>query len=327
MIDIVLIGLGAWGNNFLRLLFSNQDKFNLVATVDIGKQSKFAIKHYRSLESLLESNISFDAAIVATPSSTHFSIVKKLIENKIHCLVEKPLTLNFQNTEKLLNLSKKNNVQLMVDHTFLYDPSTKFVKKIIEKEKLGKLIHMSFERTNFGPIRYDVNANWDLATHDISILSAIFDFLPNNISSSGLSTLNKNIVDIVSTNMYYKDVFVTIMTSWLHPEKTRKVKIVGSEKMLVWDLMLPDQEIRIFDKSVENDSGNNNDIYTNLKSVRNGKVLIPYLNKEEPLKNVLLDFKNRIDNKSSNNLNNEDSVIRTIKTMELIEKAMVTKNI
>ena len=293
-LNIALIGVGVWGNNFLRLIKNNNDKFQLVATVDPSKTYENEENHFENIEDLLNSKIDFDSAIVTTPAITHFSIVEKLLKAKKNCLVEKPLTVDSDETRKLYNLSDENQAHLLVDHTFLYDPALLYIKNQLENNALGDLLHISFERTNFGPIRSDVNANWDIATHDISILSSIFEYLPKNIKSSGISTVNNEFEDIVSTSMFYDNVFVTLLTSWLHPEKTRKIKIVGSEKMLVWDNMSFDEEIKIFDKSVLNDSDKNEGLYKNIRHTRNGNVIIPYIKKEEPLRNVIIDFYNLV---------------------------------
>tara|TARA_B100001029_G_scaffold179889_1_gene192182 strand:- start:5746 stop:6726 length:981 start_codon:yes stop_codon:yes gene_type:complete len=321
-LNVALIGVGVWGNNFLRLIKNNNDKFQLVATVDPSKTYENEKNHFENIEDLLNSKIDFDSAIVTTPAITHFSIVEKLLKAKKNCLVEKPLTVNSDETRKLFNLSDENGADLLVDHTFLYDPALLYIKNQLENNALGELLHISFERTNFGPIRSDVNANWDIATHDISILSSIFKYLPKNIKSSGISTVNNEFEDIVSTSMFYDNVFVTLLTSWLHPEKTRKIKIVGSEKMLVWDNMSFDEEIKIFDKSVLNDSDNNQGLYKNIRHTRNGSVIIPYIKKEEPLRNVIMDFYNLVSKKEKNKINTKDLTIRTIETMEMIEESL-----
>ena len=192
----------------------------------------------------------------------------------------------------------------------------------LKNKFLGELLHISFERTNLGPVRNDVNTNWDLTSHDISILSAIFNTVPNQVTASGASFLSKNNEDIVNISLNYKKVFVTLISSWLHPEKTRKIKFVGSKKMLTWDNMSFDQEIKIYDKSISNDTEKNKDLYKNLKLIRNGKISIPYVKKEEPLKNVILDFHNLINNKKNNSINNEKLTMDTIMTLESINKKL-----
>lgn len=320
-IKIVLIGLGAWGKNFQRIVENYSNKFELVAIVDpVLKKSDLLT--FNSLDEIFENNLEFDAAIVTTPAKTHFEIAKKLIQNRKHCLVEKPLTTSIKQASELYKLSKKYSVKLLVDHTFLYDPALKYIHNYLRKGNLGKLLHISFERTNLGPVRPDVNANWDLTTHDISILSSIFSTTPTKVSASGASFLDKENEDIINVSLNYKNVFVTLISSWLHPEKTRKIKFVGTNKMLVWDNMSFDQEIKIYDKSISNDSEKNVDLYKNLKLIRNGKILIPYIRKEEPLKNVVDDFYNLINEKSFNTLNGEKLTLDTINTLEKIENQL-----
>ena len=302
-LKVVLIGLGAWGNNFIRLIQSNNHLFELVATVEPKSNGINNIKNFSDLNELINSNVIFDAAIITTPTATHYDLVLELLKIRKHCLVEKPITTNLKEAIKLYDFALKNKLEILVDHTFLYDPSMTYIKNIISKKALGELLHISFERTNFGPIRYDVSAIWDLATHDISILSALFEFLPTDINSTGLATINKNLPDVVNTSMFYGDIFVSLTTSWLHPEKSRKIKIVGTKKMLIWDSMSNENEIKIFDKTLKNDSNSKYDLFTNIKYASNGKIVSPHIKKEEPLNNVLIDFYNRIAGNSSNLIN------------------------
>tara|TARA_Y100000741_G_scaffold278509_1_gene218291 strand:- start:2985 stop:3956 length:972 start_codon:yes stop_codon:yes gene_type:complete len=321
MNKVIIIGLGAWGTNFLRIIKNLPSKYKLVGLVDPLLDSRNS-HNFLSLENFLKSNIDFDAAIITTPATTHFEITKKLLTLKKHCLVEKPLTTSSKESFELYEIAKKNKVKLLVDHTFLYDPALKYVLNKLKNKFLGELLHISFERTNLGPVRNDVNTNWDLTSHDISILSAIFNTVPNQVTASGASFLSKNNEDIVNISLNYKKVFVTLISSWLHPEKTRKIKFVGSKKMLTWDNMSFDQEIKIYDKSISNDTEKNKDLYKNLKLIRNGKISIPYVKKEEPLKNVILDFHNLINNKKNNSINNEKLTMDTIMTLESINKKL-----
>ena len=172
--NYAIIGLGYWGKNYYRILNSN-DTINLSAVVDSNQNINLdeGIQHFPDLEHLLNSEISIDAAIVATPTNTHYEITKKLLNNGINVLVEKPLSTKSNEASELINLADEKNLVLLVDHTFLYNEAINFAIKSIQDGEIGSLLHINFERTNLGPIRSDVSCLWDLTTHDVSILNAI----------------------------------------------------------------------------------------------------------------------------------------------------------
>jgi predicted dehydrogenase len=161
-----------------------------------------------------------------------------------------------------------------------------------------------------------VNSSWDLSTHDISILLALVNEMPLDISSEGFSIIGTGVEDVVNTSLTYEKLFVTLFASWLHPEKTRKIKIVGSKKMIVWDGMLFGEEVKIFDKGYE--INNNQDTYTNLTQIRNGDIVVPNIQKSEPLKEVVLDFYNKILGEDINRLNTEQLTNNVVEIMEKI---------
>ena len=305
-LKIGIIGLGYWGNNFLRIINEFDKSFELTSVVDSNKDllKKFANENvdiFDNVNNLLSSKTQIDCAIISTNTEYHYSITKLLLENGIHCLVEKPLTTSVDEANELYEISERNNIELFVDHTFLYDQSILELKKIIDEGELGKILHISFERTNLGPIRTDVNAAWDLSTHDLAILYSFLKSDPNEIAVSSKSFLNKDIQDIVNISLDFDDLFVTFFSSWLHPEKSRIIKVVGDKKMAVWNGLLPDEELKIFDKGVE--INQTNDYSINIFKIKSGDVHIPFISKSEPLKNVVLDFYNRIVGENFNKIN------------------------
>ena len=315
-IKILVIGLGYWGKNFKRIIESFEDRYEIVAYVDKENIDNCEAPQFSNIDDFLDPEIEVDASVVCTPANTHYELTKKLLQNGIHCLVEKPFTLQLDQSRELFALSKKKNLEILVDHTFLYDSTIQYIQKIVENGAIGDLIHISFERSNLGPIRTDVNSSWDLSTHDISILLALVNEMPLDISSEGFSIIGTGVEDVVNTSLTYEKLFVTLFASWLHPEKTRKIKIVGSKKMIVWDGMLFGEEVKIFDKGYE--INNNQDSYTNLTQIRNGDIVVPNIQKSEPLKEVVLDFYNKILGEDINRLNTEQLTNNVVEIMEKI---------
>ena len=328
-LNLAIIGMGYWGNNFYRITKNLDNKFNLVSIVDtnvslLDKYDDSGLNKFSDVTQLIESGIDFDSAIVATSSTTHYEIAKVLFKNNIHCLIEKPVTTNYENAKELFDLAESNNKTLLVDHTFLYDSSILKLKEIIDSNELGNIIHISFERTNLGPIRNDTNAAWDLTTHDVSILFSLIDDIPKKVNASSMSFLNERIEDIVNISLTYDDMFITLFSSWLHPEKSRIIKVVGDKKMAIWNGLLPDQELRIFNKGFEKNIEMSS-FPSNIYNIKSGNIEIPFFTKSEPLEQVVIDFYNRINGIEFNTINNKKLTLNVIKLMEEINYKLIKK--
>ena len=327
--NFAIIGLGYWGKNYYRILNSN-DNINLSAVVDSSQNINLdeRTKHFPDLEDLLTSKINIDAAIIATPTNTHYEITKKLLNNGIHVLVEKPLSTTADEASELINLADEKNLVLLVDHTFLYNEAINFAIKSIQDGEIGSLLHINFERTNLGPIRSDVSCLWDLTTHDVSILNAITPEEPTKIRASSFNTSQTESFDMVNVSLNYENnLFVTMFSSWLHPEKTRKIKIVGDKKMIVFDDLNFNEPIKIYDKKFDQiydkeiSQNNNNSFF----SFSIGDVVSPFIQNSEPLQQVVKHFMSSIKNdKTFISNNNNEIALRTVSLLENIEKEITS---
>jgi len=327
--NFAIIGLGYWGKNYYRILNSN-DNINLSAVVDSNQNIILdeGTKHFPNLEDLLNSEINIDAAIIATPTNTHYEITKKLLNNGIHVLVEKPLSTKADEASELINLADEKNLVLLVDHTFLYNEAINFAIKSIQDGEIGSLLHINFERTNLGPIRSDVSCLWDLTTHDVSILNAITPNEPTQIRASSFNTSQTEAFDMVNVSLNYENnLFVTMFSSWLHPEKTRKIKIVGDKKMIVFDDLNFNEPIKIYDKKFDQIydkeiiQNNNNSFF----SFSIGDVISPFIQNSEPLQQVVKHFMSSIENDETFISNNNNEIaLRTVSLLENIEKEITS---
>ena len=327
--NFAIIGLGYWGKNYYRILNSNEN-INLSAVVDSNQKINLdeGSKHFPDLEDLLNSEINIDAAIIATPTNTHYEITKKLLNNGIHVLVEKPLSTKADEASELINLAYEKNLVLLVDHTFLYNEAINFAIKSIQDGEIGSLLHINFERTNLGPIRSDVSCLWDLTTHDVSILNAITPNEPTQIRASSFNTSQTQAFDMVNVSLNYENnLFVTMFSSWLHPEKTRKIKIVGDKKMIVFDDLNFNEPIKIYDKQFDQiydkeiSQNNNNSFF----SFSIGDVVSPFIQNSEPLQQVVKHFMSSIENDETFISNNNNEIaLRTVSLLENIEKEITS---
>lgn len=322
--DFALIGMGYWGKNYYRILNTN-DNINLTAVVDTAPSDKLnsKVQYFQNIENFIDSEHRIEAAVVSTPTNTHYEITKKLLSNNIHVLVEKPLALNSDEAEELINLARERGLVLLVDHTFLYNEAINFAINMIQNGEIGKLLHINFERTNLGPIRNDVSCLWDLTAHDISILNAITNLEPNQIKASSFNTNKSEVFDMVNISLNYENnLFVTMFSSWLHPEKNRKIKIVGDEKMIIFDDLNINEPIKIYDKKFDQiydkqSEQNNNSFF----SFSIGDVTAPFIKSTEPLQKVVDHFTSLISKDTNIKSFNDNKIsLRTVSLLEDIDR-------
>ena len=242
--------------------------------------------------------------------------MKKLLENKKHVLVEKPIALDKKSVEKLIDLSKRNNSILLTNYIFLYNSAVQYLIEAIKEPNFGDLLYFKFNRTNLGPVRTDVNAIWDLMTHDISILNAISSEMPKDIKVSVFKREDSPVAEVANVNLEFENFYSTFFVSWLHPKKERTIEIVGSNKMLLFD-DISDEPIKIFDKKISSiqEKININDSFFNFSV---GDTLLPFIVNNEPLKQVVLDFKNRVLGNEVNELFSDNLMIRNTEILEQI---------
>ena len=256
-INIAQIGVGYWGPNLLRNLVAN--KLCKVSTVvDLSKERREYVKNlYPSIEVsdsidtiLNDSNI--DAVVIATPVSTHYDLIIDCLNANKHVLVEKPMASKASEVKEIKEIASIHSLVAMVGHTFLFNSAVRYVKKLIDSNEIGDIRYIYSQRLNLGRIRNDVDALWNLAPHDISIVQYwLNDPVPEKISRNGSSYVQQNIDDVVFLNIKYpENIHANIHVSWLDPNKTRKITVVGSKKMIVYD-DIADDKITIYDKGID----------------------------------------------------------------------------
>jgi predicted dehydrogenase len=256
MTNIAVLGVGRWGQNLVRNL-SQHPRVQLVALVDPHLERLQAVSDRFSLSSDLmlathwaeiRNLAGLEAIVVATPATTHYPLIADALELGYHVLAEKPLTLDSQECLQLATKAKQNQVQLMVDHTYLFHPGVESGQKAIASGRLGTLRYGYAARTNLGPVRYDVDALWDLAIHDLCIFNYWLGGMPETVAARGQNWLphNQGLADTVWLTLTYPGGFTaTIHGSWLNPDKQRRLAVVGSEGTLVFDELHPEAPLRL----------------------------------------------------------------------------------
>jgi predicted dehydrogenase len=230
--------------------------------------------------------IGVDAVVIATPPKTHYRIAMDCIEHGLHVLVEKPITLDVDDAKKLNAAADERRLCLMTGHTFIYNPAVRTIRDYIQRGELGEVYYIDAVRTNLGLFQLEADVMWDLAPHDISIANYLLGSAPVSVTAQGGSYIMRsyNIHDVVYMHLKYpNDVIANIRLSWLDPNKTRRITIVGSKKMLVYDDIETIEKIRIYDIGVEALPYTDN--YGEFQcSYRYGDVAIPRIKWVEPLR-------------------------------------------
>lgn len=299
MIGIAVIGAGNWGKNLVRN-FNALDGVQLrtICDLDEGRRKTMADQYPHAqvtddLQSVLDDG-AVDAAVIAVDAPLHYKLARETLAAGKHTYVEKPLTLDPAEAKELVELADRKGVKLMVGHLLEYHPAVNYIKDILASGDAGDPLYLYFQRVNLGIVRKKENAWWSLAPHDISVACYLFDATPVTVSASGQAYLQQGVEDVVFANLKFADGrMANIHVSWLDPHKIRKVTLVGSEKMVVFDDMEAAEKVRVYDKGAV--VGKSVD-YSESVSVRSGDITIPKIPGGEPLRTECQHFINSIVN-------------------------------
>lgn len=288
MITLGQVGAGAWGQNHIRTFFSLKDCC-LKACCDYNKKTLERLSAAYSQKLQLTDNFEdilndkeIDGVIIATPAATHAELAIRALSCGKHVFVEKPLALNLEDGEKMIDAAGRSKRALMVGHLLLYHPAVLTIKDYIDNGALGDILYIYSTRVNLGRIREEENALWSLTSHDISVVLFLLQDMPGEVCARGESYLRKNVEDVVFLTLKFgNNILVQIHASWLDPHKIRKFTIVGAKKMVVFDDMEPSEKIRLYDKGV--DRKVDYQTYAEYLSLRDGDIHIPHVDMKEPL--------------------------------------------
>jgi len=325
MIKVALIGYGYWGVNLLRNLTSI--KQSEVAMVCDSREERLkvinetypGIDTTTSFEDVINNN-QVEAIVIATPTFSHYELAKKALQAGKHVLVEKPLTATTEQAEELIQLATSKRLQLMVDHTFLYSGAVEYMKELVEGGEIGTLKYFDSTRINLGLLQPDVNVLWDLAPHDISILSFLQKEQPISVNATGVSHTGNGIENIAYMTLNYESGFIAHFNcSWTSPVKLRTTLIGGDKKMIVYDDINPTEKVKIYDTGYECKTlEDRTKIYVDY---RVGDINIPKVSTHEPLRKMLEDFLSCI--KSGNTpVSSWEVGLRTVRILEAAQQSI-----
>jgi predicted dehydrogenase len=287
MTAIGMIGAGAWGSNWIRTLAAMKE-VELRWVCDLSTASLERIRRqYPHVKTTTETDELFadavvEGVVIATVAPTHFAVASRAIEAGKHVMVEKPMTLSTDEALALTDLARKRRRVLMVGHLLEYHPAIHYIKQMIDTGQLGEVYYMYSQRLNYGTVRNDENAWWSLAPHDISVACRLFGGWPLSVQCRGQNVVQSHIADVVfGTVEFAHGKLAHMHVSWLDPHKTRKLTVVGSRRMVVFDDTLPSYKVTVYEKDFR--INRKEDTQAPWIVMQHGDVHIPRLDATEPL--------------------------------------------
>ncbi len=286
MVRLGVVGAGYWGPNLIRdFLRLNPQSVCAVCDRSRSRRETTAqlypqLRVYEDYPQLINDK-EVNAVVVAVQPGYHYEVAKAALSLGKHVFVEKPLAVNTEECKDLIKLAEEKRLILMVGHLFEYNPAVLKVKEYFKQGTLGKVYYIYSERTDLGTVKADVNAMWNIAPHDISILLYWLEEEPVWVSAQGFCYLQEGIEDTVHLTMEFPSrINAEIHVSWLSPQKIRNTTVVGSKNMVIYDELCTNGKVKLMRNELCADGfEQKRDKYIKKK----GEVIIPQLEEGEPL--------------------------------------------
>jgi len=327
-VKVAVVGVGYWGPNIVRNL-QQIDVCEGVVAYDVDEtRLKGIVRHYPATavadqfdDILRDPDVS--AVVIATPVVTHGQLAQAALRAGKSVLVEKPLASTSEEAREVLALARREGLLVMAGHTFLYSPPVQAVGRLIKEGALGKPLYVQSSRVNLGIHRSDIDVVWDLAPHDLSILWSWLGEHPMRISAIGRSS-NGGAADVAFLDLEYPSgCLANIHLSWLAPTKVRRMTLVGSRRMVVYEDTNTEEPIRIFDSGA--DPPDPDDLKAPAGSFtwtyRTGDVVSPRLDSWEPLRAELEDFLGRVARGETPD-DREEAAVQVVAAIEAAERSL-----
>jgi predicted dehydrogenase len=280
---VAVAGLGPWGSNLARNFneltdlawLCDEDEGRLRAAADRYPAARATARY----DELLETE-DVDAVVIATPVPTHAALARRALAAGKHVFVEKPMALSGDEAESLVALAEERGLVLMPGHLLLYHPGVVQLKTLVDGGQLGDVLYVYGNRQNLGTIRRDENALWSLGVHDLSVILHLLGEEPAEVSARGESFLKDGVEDVVFCYLRFPAGTMAHMhLSWLDPHKMRRMTVVGTDKMAVFDDMELDRKVTVYDSAAEQSLGTYGEW-----STRTGDIYSPRVPNAEPLR-------------------------------------------
>jgi UDP-2-acetamido-3-amino-2,3-dideoxy-glucuronate N-acetyltransferase len=317
---VAVIGAGYWGINHVRN-FYELGALSLVCDTSPDSLSRIkektpAVRIETDFERVLRDG-SIRGVVIATPAETHYRMARAAIEAGKDVLVEKPLTLDLKEAERLAVLADERGAVLMVGHLLEYHPAVLRLRDLIGSGALGELRYIYANRLNLGKVRREENILWSFAPHDIAIILRLVGAFPSHVTATGGAYLQPHIADVTVTHLEFPTgIRAHIFVSWLHPYKDHRLVVVGSKRMAVFDDVLAENKLLVYDQGVE---------FVNGEPVTRKSVgVAEEIEKAEPLRRECLHFLQCIKTREKP-LTDAQSALRVLRVLDAAENSLATR--
>lgn len=287
-IGIACIGAGYWGPNLIRNV-ADAPGAELVAICDVDAERLEKMgRRYPGARLVADAaelwnDDSVRAVVIATPASSHRELGLAAMRAGKDVLIEKPLAGTVEECRALIRCAEENGAVLMVGHTFLFNAAVRKIRELVETGEIGEILYVYSSRVNLGRIRQDVNALWNVAPHDVSIVNYVLGATPTRARAVGRSFLQPGIEDVVFAVFEYPGGTIAhVHSSWLDPGKIRRTTFVGTKQMIVYDDVESEGKVKIYDKGVRRASPEAEYGEFQLR-LHSGDIHIPKITFTEPL--------------------------------------------
>ena len=306
-IRVGVIGWGYWGPNLGRNVAASRDCW-LAGVADHAAGRRAAahrdypdvVLHTRGEELILDPRI--DAVVIATSVHTHFDLALAALRAGKHVLIEKPIAESSEQALILIEESDRRGLTLMVDHTFLFSPAVRAIRKLVDAHALGQLRYFDSARLNLGIVRKDVNVLWDVASHDLSLLDHFTPEPPVAVQAVGVAPTPGERAHLAWLTLSYADGFTAqINASWISPVKVRRLFLGGSDRMLIYDDLATRDRVTVFEGGVP--------------------VATPELGTAEPLREMVRHFVACIA-RAERPISNGATGLRVVRQLEAADRSM-----
>ncbi len=291
-LKVGVFGAGAWGRNHVRTLAALPD-VELATVCDIAPERRAAVeRQYPGVAVTERADRALDrceAVVIATPAASHAPLARQAVERGLPVLIEKPFALSVRDAERVADLAEARGVPVLVGHLLLFHPAVERLKHMVDAGELGAIYYLYSQRVNLGQVRPDENALWSFGPHDVSVALHLLDESPVRVTAHGRSYLQRGIEDVVFMTMdFASGVMAHAQMSWLDPHKERRLTVVGSRQMVVFDDMQVREKLKVYDKGVDRPPEYAS--YGESLAVREGDIAIPRVPTVEPLSAELRHF-------------------------------------
>jgi predicted dehydrogenase len=312
--SVGVVGLNYWWPNLVRN-FDSLAELTWVCDLDPAHLQPIAARYpnARATESYddLLADDALDAIVIATPVPTHFALAKQALEAGKHVFVEKPPAMHAAEMDELVRIAEERDLVLMPGHLLLYHPAVLKLKALIDTGEVGDVLCVYGNRVNLGIVRTNENALWSLGVHDLSVILYLVDEDPELATAQGSASITKGVEDVVFCFLRFPSGKIAHMhLSWLDPHKMRKMTVVGSEKMVVFDDMEPERKVTVYEKSAGSAG-----------ELRSGDIHIPKISTAEPLRLECTYFLELIDGKHDRGKVARDGA-RVVRALEMLTESL-----